>query len=89
VKGRTAYQDFLTLWKDADPDVPDILARAWPLSGYSFHTLLEIDSDTPPKQRFLFQPLESCCPTPFVGVMAPCPEEFIHPSVQMISLATD
>jgi hypothetical protein len=22
VKARTAYQDFLTVWKDADPDVP-------------------------------------------------------------------
>ena len=21
-KGRGAYQDFLTLWKDADPDIP-------------------------------------------------------------------
>ena len=21
-KSRTAYQDFLTLWKDADPDIP-------------------------------------------------------------------
>jgi len=21
-KGRTAYQDFLALWKDADPDIP-------------------------------------------------------------------
>ena len=26
-KARTAYQDFLTLWKDADPDVP-ILQQA-------------------------------------------------------------
>ena len=26
-KARTAYQDFLTLWKDADPDVP-ILKQA-------------------------------------------------------------
>jgi eukaryotic-like serine/threonine-protein kinase len=26
-KGRTAYQDFLTLWKDADPDIP-ILNKA-------------------------------------------------------------
>jgi hypothetical protein len=26
-KARTAYQDFLTLWKDADPDIP-ILKRA-------------------------------------------------------------
>jgi eukaryotic-like serine/threonine-protein kinase len=27
VKARAAYQDFLTLWKDADPDVP-ILRKA-------------------------------------------------------------
>ena len=27
-KSRTAYQDFLALWKDADPDVP-ILRQAW------------------------------------------------------------
>jgi eukaryotic-like serine/threonine-protein kinase len=27
VKARTAYQDFLTLWKDADPDIP-ILKQA-------------------------------------------------------------
>ncbi len=26
-KAKTAYQDFLTLWKDADPDVP-ILKQA-------------------------------------------------------------
>ena len=26
-KAKTAYQDFLTLWKDADPDVP-ILTQA-------------------------------------------------------------
>ena len=27
VKARAAYQDFLTLWKDADPDIP-ILTQA-------------------------------------------------------------
>jgi hypothetical protein len=27
VKARTAYQDFLTVWKDADPDIP-ILKQA-------------------------------------------------------------
>jgi hypothetical protein len=27
VKARAAYQDFLTLWKDADPDIP-ILQQA-------------------------------------------------------------
>jgi len=26
-KARTSYQDFLTLWKDADPDIP-ILKQA-------------------------------------------------------------
>jgi hypothetical protein len=25
-KTRTAYQDFLTLWKDADPDIPILIA---------------------------------------------------------------
>jgi len=28
-KAKTAYQDFLTLWKDADPDVP-VLKEAKP-----------------------------------------------------------
>jgi hypothetical protein len=27
IKARTAFQDFLTLWKDADPDIP-ILKQA-------------------------------------------------------------
>jgi eukaryotic-like serine/threonine-protein kinase len=25
-KSRAAYQDFLTIWKDADPDVPILIA---------------------------------------------------------------
>jgi hypothetical protein len=26
VKARTAYQDFLAMWKDADPDIPILIA---------------------------------------------------------------
>ena len=26
VKARTAYQDFFALWKDAEPDIPTLLA---------------------------------------------------------------
>jgi hypothetical protein len=25
-RARTAYEDFLTLWKDADPDIPILIA---------------------------------------------------------------
>jgi hypothetical protein len=31
-KAKVAYQDFLTLWKDADPDIPVLLAAK---AGYA------------------------------------------------------
>jgi hypothetical protein len=31
VKARTAYQDFLTLPKDADPDIPTFLSLSLPM----------------------------------------------------------
>ena len=31
-KARAAYQDFLTLWKDADPDIPILVAAK---AGYA------------------------------------------------------
>ena len=45
-KARTAYQDFLTLWKDADPDIP-ILVQAKPsiaiCGGYLHSYLRRVD----------------------------------------------
>ena len=31
-KAKAAYQDFLTLWKDADPDIPILVAAK---AGYA------------------------------------------------------
>jgi len=51
--GRTAYQDLLTLWKDADPDIP-VLEQA--RAEFAELQLLQIFSshpDDPRKRSFL------------------------------------
>jgi hypothetical protein len=36
-EAKAAYQDFLTLWKDADPDIPILIAAKAEYSKLQYH----------------------------------------------------